>query len=169
MIVQTADDIERYLSAIRKAAMDTQLWIASQTGDPLDLLRRMKFETIGFHPIDGCALNVVEQINQTWTYTSSRLGQMSRPCRDRGSTQEHDGTVTLECVSPPESPVPSHWMKAIFGEPLDATRPRSRPIVAISVAIWIYWCLDSRNVTVVRNCHDGPPSGLATNRPYGSA
>lgn len=49
MIVQTADDIERYLSAIRKAAMDTQLWIASQTGDPLDLLRRMKFETIGFH------------------------------------------------------------------------------------------------------------------------
>lgn len=46
---------------------------------------------------------------------------MSRPCRDRGSTQEHDGTVTLECVSPPESPVPSHWMKAIFGEPLDAT------------------------------------------------
>jgi hypothetical protein len=37
------------------------------------------------------------------------------------ATQEHDGTVTLECVSPPESPVPSHWMKAIFGEPLDAT------------------------------------------------
>ena len=31
--------------------------------------RRMKFETVGFHPVDGCALNVVEQINQTWTYT----------------------------------------------------------------------------------------------------
>ena len=29
----------------------------------------MKFETVGFHPVDGCALNVVEQINQTWTYT----------------------------------------------------------------------------------------------------
>jgi hypothetical protein len=28
----------------------------------------MKFETVGFHPIQGHALNVVEQINQTWTY-----------------------------------------------------------------------------------------------------
>ena len=37
------------------------------------------------------------------------------------ATQEHDGTVTLECVSPPDSPVPSHWMKAFFGEPLEAT------------------------------------------------
>ena len=42
--------------------------VAAQTGDPLELLRRMKFETIGFHPIDGCALNFIEQINQTWTY-----------------------------------------------------------------------------------------------------
>src|SRR5262245_49530386 len=69
VFVQTVEDIDRHLSAIRKAAKATQLWIASQTGDPLDLLRRMKFETVGFHPIDGCALNVVEQINQTWTYT----------------------------------------------------------------------------------------------------
>jgi hypothetical protein len=69
VIVRTAEDIDRHLGTIRKAAKDTQLWIASQTGDPLDLLRRMKFETVGFHPIDGCALNVVEQINQTWTYT----------------------------------------------------------------------------------------------------
>jgi hypothetical protein len=43
-------------------------WIAAQTGDPLDLLRRMKFETAGFHPIRGHPLNLVEQINQTWTY-----------------------------------------------------------------------------------------------------
>jgi hypothetical protein len=69
VVVRTIEDIERYLGAIRKAASDTQAWIAAQTGDPLDLLRRMKFETVGFHPVDGCALNVVEQINQTWTYT----------------------------------------------------------------------------------------------------
>jgi hypothetical protein len=42
--------------------------ITAQTGDPLDLLRRMKFETIGSHPIEGHALNLVEQINQTWSY-----------------------------------------------------------------------------------------------------
>ena len=28
----------------------------------------MKFEMAGFYPIQGHALNVVEQINQTWTY-----------------------------------------------------------------------------------------------------
>jgi hypothetical protein len=32
------------------------------------MLKRMKFEAIGFHPIEDRSLNVVEQINQTWTY-----------------------------------------------------------------------------------------------------
>lgn len=32
------------------------------------MLRRMKFEAIGFHPIEDRPLNLVEQINQTWTY-----------------------------------------------------------------------------------------------------
>jgi len=36
-----------------KQLADTHAWIAAQTGDPLDLLRRMKFEAIGFHPIEG--------------------------------------------------------------------------------------------------------------------
>ena len=68
MLVRTVDDIDRYLGQVRKAAADAHAWIAAQTGDPLDLLRRMKFEPIGFHPIEGHALNLVEQINQTWTY-----------------------------------------------------------------------------------------------------
>jgi hypothetical protein len=33
------------------------------------MLRQMKFKPVGFHPIEGHALNLVEQINQTWTYT----------------------------------------------------------------------------------------------------
>jgi hypothetical protein len=28
----------------------------------------MKFDPAGFHPIEGHALNLIEQINQTWTY-----------------------------------------------------------------------------------------------------
>jgi hypothetical protein len=28
----------------------------------------MKFDQIGFHPIDDRPLNIIEQINQTWTY-----------------------------------------------------------------------------------------------------
>lgn len=34
----------------------------------MQLLRAMKFEAIGCHPISDHALNVVEQINQTFTY-----------------------------------------------------------------------------------------------------
>lgn len=68
MLIRSVEDIDRYLEQIRKAAADTHTWIAAQTEAPLDLLRRMKFETVGFHPIEGHALNLVEQINQTWSY-----------------------------------------------------------------------------------------------------
>ena len=37
------------------------------------MLRRMKFEPVGFHPIEGYALNIVEQINQTWTFCVARV------------------------------------------------------------------------------------------------
>ena len=43
-------------------------WLAEQSGDPLEMLRRIKFEPVGFHPIEGHALNIVEQVNQTWTF-----------------------------------------------------------------------------------------------------
>jgi hypothetical protein len=66
--IQTVEDVDRYIDGIRKFAADAQAWIAAQSGDPLDLLRRIKFDMIGFHPLDGYALNLVEQINQTWTY-----------------------------------------------------------------------------------------------------
>ena len=68
IVVRNIEDVDRYLGQVRGAAEKIHAWIAAQTGDPLDLLRRMKFEMVGFHPIQGHALNVVEQINQTWTY-----------------------------------------------------------------------------------------------------
>jgi hypothetical protein len=66
--VQTAEDVDRHMDQLRASARRAQEWIASQAGDPLDLLRRMKFETIGFHPIEDRELNFLEQINQTWTF-----------------------------------------------------------------------------------------------------
>jgi hypothetical protein len=68
MFVRTEEDIHHYLEAVRKAADDARAWIAKQTGDPLVMLRQMKFEAVGYHPIDGHPLNLVEQINRTWTY-----------------------------------------------------------------------------------------------------
>lgn len=68
LTVQSIEDIERHLERVREAAAHAQEWVAAQNGDSLDLLRRMKFEPVGRHPIDGRPLNLVEQLNQTWTF-----------------------------------------------------------------------------------------------------
>jgi hypothetical protein len=69
LTVQTTEDVDRHLALVAQAAAGVRAWVAAQTGDPLNMLRRMKFDPIGWHPIEGHALNLVEQINQTWTYT----------------------------------------------------------------------------------------------------
>jgi hypothetical protein len=56
------------MDQLRKAAEDVRSWIAAHPGDPLDLLRKMKFEEIGYHPVEDRRLNLIEQVNQTWTY-----------------------------------------------------------------------------------------------------
>lgn len=66
--IRTHDDIDRYVATVQAAAARTQAWISAHAGDPMNLLRSMKFETVGFHPIGEHSLNVVEQINQTFTY-----------------------------------------------------------------------------------------------------
>jgi hypothetical protein len=68
LIVRSVADADLLMDKVRAAAASVRSWMAQQTCDPLDMLRRMKFEPVGFHPIEGRALNIVEQINQTWTY-----------------------------------------------------------------------------------------------------
>ena len=66
--IRTVEHADRLFAKIRASAQRAHDWIATQSGDPLDMLKRMKFEPVGFHPVEDRALNVVEQINQTWTY-----------------------------------------------------------------------------------------------------
>jgi hypothetical protein len=68
MRVTTPAEAEALMELVRHSARKVHDWIAAQVGDPLDMLERMKFEPVGFHPIEGYPLNIVEQINQTWTY-----------------------------------------------------------------------------------------------------
>jgi len=56
------------MARLREAATAVQCWIAGERGDPLNLLRKMKFEQIGRHPVEDRSLNLIEQVNQTWTY-----------------------------------------------------------------------------------------------------
>ena len=68
MLVRTPADADALMELVRQSARKVHDWVAAQVGDPLDMLERMKFEPVGFHPIEGYELNLVEQINQTWTY-----------------------------------------------------------------------------------------------------
>lgn len=39
--------------------------------DPVTVLKRIKFETVGFDPLGERKLNLIEQVNQTFTYLAS--------------------------------------------------------------------------------------------------
>jgi hypothetical protein len=70
-IVRTVDDIKPLFELVRSAANLTAQELATLTKsepDGIDLLRQMKFTEMAWHPLDdNKRLNIVEQINQTWT------------------------------------------------------------------------------------------------------
>lgn len=68
ILIQSATDADDLVRQVRVSAAKLQAWIASFGGDGIGLLRALKFERVGFHPVDHRALNAIEQINQIWTY-----------------------------------------------------------------------------------------------------
>ena len=71
LTIRSEADVDRYLERLKTAAARAVGWLCGQQGDPLDLLRRMKFAEIAFHPIEDRPLNLIEQVNQTWTYAAA--------------------------------------------------------------------------------------------------
>jgi hypothetical protein len=71
IIVEKLKDVDPWLSRVRAAANRTAQALARVSAsepDGLELLRRMKFTEMAWHPLDDRrSLNLVEQINQTWT------------------------------------------------------------------------------------------------------
>lgn len=69
-VIRTVEDADQLMVQVRNAAVKVHDWITetAKIGDPMAMLKHMKFDLVGFHPIGGHELNVVEQINQTWTY-----------------------------------------------------------------------------------------------------
>ena len=68
ILVRSSADADALMADIRAAAGQACRWAAAQVGEPLEVLRQMKFEPVGVHPVDGRPLNLVEQINQTWSF-----------------------------------------------------------------------------------------------------
>jgi hypothetical protein len=72
--VRAPSDIDDLMKVIRSSAARAQNWLSVQTGDSLDFFRQMKYEAVGFHPIEDRKINLVEQINQTWTFVAALAG-----------------------------------------------------------------------------------------------
>ncbi|MBB5400294.1 hypothetical protein [Paraburkholderia youngii] len=68
MLVRSIADADRFLGSVEDAAARAHEWLRAHSDSPLDLLRRLKFDTVGFHPATGTPLNLIEQINQTWSH-----------------------------------------------------------------------------------------------------
>ena len=66
-IIRTMADAEALHSQILASAEHTAVWLRGFAGSPLALLRALRFETRGLDPLTGEPLNVVEQLNQTFT------------------------------------------------------------------------------------------------------
>jgi hypothetical protein len=71
IMVRNAAQANELAQQVRASATKLRAWIASFDGDGIGLLRALKFDQVGFHPLDGHALNAIEQVNQIWTYLAA--------------------------------------------------------------------------------------------------
>ena len=71
LLVRDAAEADKLAGQVRASATKLRSWIASFGGDGIGLLRALKFDQVGFHPLDGHALNAIEQVNQIWTYLAA--------------------------------------------------------------------------------------------------
>lgn len=69
--ISSVQELDQLVTAVRAAADRTVRAvrdILASEGDSLQVLRLMKFSEIGHHPIEERPLNLIEQVNQTFTY-----------------------------------------------------------------------------------------------------
>jgi hypothetical protein len=71
LIVRTPEEADALMAKVLQSASQTCAWLRDQPDEPLALLHALKFTTAGFHPVDGHALNFIEQINQTWPFATA--------------------------------------------------------------------------------------------------
>jgi len=70
-VIRSVTDIEALHAKVLNGAERTAAWLHAFAGSPLELLSALRFQTVGHDPLTGQALNVIEQINQTFTILAS--------------------------------------------------------------------------------------------------
>ena len=66
-IINSIADAEAIRAQVINGASRSVDWLRSFVGEPFELLRAIRFQTIGHDPLTGEPLNLVEQLNQTFT------------------------------------------------------------------------------------------------------
>jgi hypothetical protein len=94
------------LDASERAAAAMRKLLENQPA--MGALARMKFEELGFHPIENRRLNLIEQVNQTFTYLVSFAASEDILARHPGSAPLHLNLGTssgYDLVSPSQGVV----------------------------------------------------------------
>jgi hypothetical protein len=68
LLIRSTNDADRLMEMIKESTKRALHQIARDIADPLQALKRIKFEPVGLHPIADRPLNFIEQVNQSWTY-----------------------------------------------------------------------------------------------------
>jgi hypothetical protein len=68
LMIEDEADIKHHSTSLCAAADHIKQWLTNHRGNPVNLLHEIKFEPIGRHPVEDRPLNLIEQINQFWTY-----------------------------------------------------------------------------------------------------
>lgn len=74
LLISSVAELDEHVQFVRDAAersVRSLRNILASEDESLQVLRLMKFSPIGHHPTENRALNLVEQINQTFTYLAS--------------------------------------------------------------------------------------------------
>jgi hypothetical protein len=74
LLLQNSGEADEYVRILRDTAHEAQLRVQeiSEKTNALDFLEKLKYERIGCDPLDKSrSLNLIEQINQTFTYLAS--------------------------------------------------------------------------------------------------
>lgn len=118
--IQTIADAEAMHERMLDGAARTAGWLRAFTDEPMALLKALRFETVGHDPLTGEPLNVVEQLNQTFTIlvTLRAIERLIELHPEAGGFRLALGTSSGRDI---ESVVPD----CVAAEVFSATRPTS--------------------------------------------
>ena len=94
--IRTIIDAEQMHAQILDGAARTVAWLRGVEGEPMSVLKRLRFDAVGHDPLTGKPLNVIEQLNQTFTIWVSLRAVLEADRASPGGLRIHIGARNLQ-------------------------------------------------------------------------